>query len=62
MELALAIVTLLNAASPGIAQLLMIIKRKDGTISVAALLDEADTKFDANISQATAWLKEHQNV
>lgn len=57
METALAIVQLLNAAAPGIAQLVLLIKRKDGTLQVMTLLDEADAKFDANIKQATDWLK-----
>lgn len=59
MELALAIVQLLNAAAPGIAQLMIMIRRKDGTISVMSLLDEADAQFDKNIGQAAAWLSAH---
>lgn len=59
IALALGIVQVLNAASPGIAELILLIRKKDGTISVAALLDEADSKFDANIQAATDWLKAH---
>jgi len=59
MELALALVNLLNVAAPGIASLILLIRRKDGTISVAALLDEADAQFDANIQQAADWFKAH---
>jgi hypothetical protein len=59
MELALGIATLLNTAAPGIASLIMLIKRKDGTISVVAMCDEADGQFDANIKQAADWLKAH---
>lgn len=59
MELALALMNLFNAAAPGVAQLVLLIRRQDGTIGVAALLDEADAKFSANIAQATDWLKAH---
>lgn len=59
METALAIVQLMNAATPGIAQLILLIKKKDGTVTVAAMLDEADAKFDSNIQQAKAWLEAH---
>jgi hypothetical protein len=60
MGLALAIVTLLNAATPGIAQLILMIKKNDGTISVVQMLDEADSQFDANMKQASDWLKAHE--
>lgn len=60
METALAIVQLMNAATPGIAQLILLIKKKDGTVTVAAMLDEADSKFQSNIEQAKAWLQAHQ--
>jgi hypothetical protein len=59
MGTALMIVNLLNAAAPGIAQLILLIRHKDGTISVGAMLDEADAQFDANIKQAGEWLKNH---
>jgi hypothetical protein len=62
MELALSIVQLLNAATPGIAQLVLLIRRKDGTITIGALLDEADAQFDQNIKQASEWLKAHPKV
>lgn len=62
METALALLTLLNAATPGVASLIMLIRRKDGTVSVAVLLDEADAAFGANIQQASDWLKDHPKV
>jgi hypothetical protein len=62
MDQAIQIMTLLNAAAPGIAQLILLIKRNDGTVSVVALLDEADKQFDANIAQASDWLKAHPKV
>jgi hypothetical protein len=60
MELALSIVNLLNAVVPGIASLILLIRKKDGTVSVAAMLDEADAKFAANIQQASDWLNAHK--
>lgn len=62
MELALGIVALLNAAAPGIASLIMLIRRKDGSITVGVMLDEAETSFNENISQAAAWFHEHPVV
>lgn len=59
MGLALAIINLLNAAAPGIANLILLIKKSDGTISVIQYLDQADSQFDKNIAEATDWLKAH---
>lgn len=60
MDTAIALVNLFNVATPGIAQLIVMIRNTNGTISVVALLDEADTKFAANIKQAQDWLAAHQ--
>ena len=54
MNTALAIVNLLNDATPGIANLILLIKNQDGTISVGAILDQADSAFDANLKQISA--------
>jgi len=54
MNTALAIVNLLNDATPGIANLILLIKNQDGTISVGAILDQADAAFDANLKQISA--------
>lgn len=56
---ALQIVELLNAAAPGVASLIMMIRHDNGTVSVVALLDEADSQFGANIKQAQDWLAAH---
>ena len=53
METALAIVNLFNAASPGIASLILLIRNKDGSITVARMLDQADSTFDVNIKEAS---------
>ena len=62
MGTALLIVQLLNAAVPGIAQLILLIRNKDGTISVGTLLDQADAQFDANVKQAADWIAAHPQV
>jgi hypothetical protein len=60
IDKAIEIINLLNTATPGIANLIILIKNNDGSISVPVLLDQADQKFSDNIKQATDWLKEHQ--
>lgn len=60
MDTAIALVNLFNVATPGIAQLIVMIRNTNGTISVVALLDEADAKFADNIKQAQDWLAAHQ--
>lgn len=56
METAIALVQLLNTASPGVASLVALIRRKDGGLNVLVVLDEADAQFDANLKQAADWL------
>lgn len=60
MDTAIAIVNLFNVATPGIASLITMIKKKDGTVSVVVMLDEADAQFAANIKQAQDWLANHK--
>jgi hypothetical protein len=62
MAFALALVTMLNAATPGIVQLIMMIRKNDGTVSVVAMLDEADKQFAENMNMALEWLKAHGKV
>lgn len=59
MDELLKIVTLLNAATPGLITLIPIIRHTDGSISVLALLDEADAQFTENIRKAQEWLTTH---
>lgn len=59
MGTALEIVNLLNTAAPGVASLILLIKNKDGSITVAQILDQADQKFDSNIKEASDWIKTH---
>lgn len=60
MDTAIALINLLNAETPGIAQLIIMIKGTDGVVSVVALLDAADAKFADNLKQAKDWLAAHQ--
>lgn len=59
METAIAILNLFNLAAPNVANLILLIKRKDGSVSVVTLLDESDVQFSANIKQAQDWLASH---
>lgn len=54
---AVQLLGLWNAASPGIADLLLIIRRKDGTVSIGVVLDEGSAQFKENLAQATEWVK-----
>jgi hypothetical protein len=62
MDKAIQIVNLLNAAIPGIASMIQMIKNQDGTVSLTVTLDQADQKFDANLQQVTDWFKTHPDV
>ena len=62
MGTALAIVNLFNAAAPGIANLILLIGNKDGSITVARMLDQADSTFDTSIKEASDWFKTHLQV
>lgn len=55
----ISIISLFNAAEPGIASLILLIRNKDGSISAPVILDQADAKFNDNLKQATDWLKTH---
>jgi len=59
MKTALELIAIFNAATPGIAELILLIRQQDGTLSVVALLDAADAQFAANIKQAQDWLAAH---
>lgn len=56
---AIAVVELLNAAAPGIASLIVMIRGNDGKLTVLQVLDQADAQFDTNLKQATDWLAAH---
>lgn len=62
MDKAIQIVNLLNAAIPGIASMIQMIKNQDGTVSLTVTLDQADQQFDANLHQVTDWFKAHPDA
>jgi len=62
MGTALAIVNLFNTVVPNVASLILMIKKKDGTVGVVVMLDEADAQFTANIQQAQDWLAAHPKL
>jgi hypothetical protein len=59
INIAMAIIQLINAAQPGIAQIILRLKKSDGT-TVDIPLDEAfqqiADKFEANSKQIDDWL------
>jgi len=59
METAIKLLALFNATAPNVAELILLIRRKDGTVSIVTVLDEADSQFAANIKQAQDWLAAH---
>lgn len=54
-----AILTLINAAIPGVTNLIVAIKDAKGAVSIGTLLSSADATFDATVQQAQAWLAAH---
>ena len=59
MDTILQILNLLNATAPGTAQLILMIRKNDGTVALVGLLDQADAQFEANLKQAQDWLAKH---
>ncbi|MDZ4242175.1 MAG: hypothetical protein U1D99_05050 [Candidatus Omnitrophota bacterium] len=57
MDTAIKVVNLINAAAPGVASLIVLLRRKDGKISVMTFLDEAEDGFDENINRAKDFLQ-----
>jgi hypothetical protein len=55
----LAILQLINAATPIVTNLILAVKHKDGSMTTVAILDEADAAFSQNMADAQAWLKLH---
>lgn len=60
LDVALDVVNMFNASAPGIASLVLLIKRKDG-ITVMPILSEADEKFEVIMDRAAQWLTDHES-
>lgn len=59
LDFAMALAQVFNAAGPAVANLIVMIRRKDGTVSVVTMLDEADEQFQSNLEQARDWMTQH---
>ena len=59
MPLALTIVQLITAAEPGLVELITVLRKKDGSVSVIQYLDEADAKTADNLKQNMDWFAAH---
>ena len=59
VETAISVVNMFNATAPGVANLVLLIKRKDGNIDVMPILDEADDNFTDTIDTARTWLQDN---
>lgn len=62
MNFALGLIGLFNAVEPGIAQLVVLLKHKDGTVSVVTTLDEADATATSNLKQIADWMASHKTT
>jgi len=60
MELALLIARILAETGPDVVELILLLKKTDGTIAVIPILDEADDQFEANIEKIKRWRNETQ--
>ena len=58
LEVAIDVVNMFNATAPGVASLILLIKRKDG-VTVMPILDEADESFEEIMTRAEKWLIDH---
>jgi len=55
---ALLIADILRKSGPDVVELILLLTRKDGSISVIPILNEADEKFADNIKQIEEWKRE----
>lgn len=54
-----ALLALINAAIPNVANLIVAIKDANNNVSIGVLLSSADATFDQTVQQAQAWLAAH---
>lgn len=60
VDAAIAAMNTFNAVAPGIANLILMIRHPDGTISVATVLDKASDTFAQDVKTAEDWLASHK--
>lgn len=54
-----AILALINAAIPNVANLIVAVKNASGGVDIGVLLSSADADYQKSIDQAQAWLAAH---
>ena len=59
MGAALAIISAIISAEPGIMQMITILRNKDGSKTIITYLDAADAQTDANLKQQSDWFMSH---
>lgn len=57
METALLIADIIAKLGPTVVDVVVLLRRQDGSIAVLTVLDEAEAKFDENIRRALEVLK-----
>ena len=60
MELALLIARILAEIGPEAVELILLLKKTDGTIAVIPILNEVDEQFEANLEKIKRWRNETQ--
>ena len=55
MNTALLIARILAASSDEVVELILLLRKKDGTVAVMPILDEADEQFEANLEKIRKW-------
>lgn len=58
LDFTIDLAKILNLTLPVAADIIMLVRRKDGTVAIIPLLDETSEKFSEDIVRATEYLKE----
>ena len=59
LDTSIKLAKVFNAAAPGVASVIAIIRSTDGKVHVMPLLDSAAEKFDDTVAEARRWLEDH---
>jgi len=55
MDLTLLLTKFLIETTPDVIELILLLKKKDGTVAIIPILDEADDQFKKNIKKIEEW-------
>jgi len=55
MDLTLLLTKFLIDTTPDVIELILLLKKKDGTVAIVPILDEADEQFEENIRKIEEW-------